>query len=250
MEHGLAFKEFFDGLAGEFGSHIEHSIPGYATNRERTAYAINQLYRGMGLILDVGASEGQFGNELSRLSRYNYTVNIDPNPNMRAAWKPIDPNSEAYFTAAFLDGFHDGEDYIPAYNPRFRFGTVHMSMVRQFVTADAKRWYSEAARLLVPGGLFIVNVKTIASPGDEAGWQAREAAKDAYKLNFFTSEQIATKAEQTLTGMHQLMLTDEQEREALSANFRHVATYWESYNFRGYVASDSWDTLQEFLKHY
>lgn len=250
MEHGLAFKEFFTGLAGEFGDHIDHSIPGYSTNREATAQAINRAYHGSAKVLDVGASEGQFGNRLSELSPNLTTLNIDPNPDMKQAWRPVNPNQEFYETAAWLDGFYDGDLYIPAYDPVSRYDVVYMSMVRQFVTADADRWYSEAARILRPDGLFIVNVKVIASPGDETGWKAREAAKDAYKLQSFTQDEIDHKADNTLTGMHQLMLTDEQEREALAANFRHVATYWKSYNFRGYVASDSWDNLQEFLNSY
>lgn len=251
MKHnGLAFKDFFSGLAGEFGEHIDHSIPGYSLNRERTANAITRTFNGRAVTLDVGASEGQLGNRLSQLSALNLTENVDTNPDMLRAWRPHSVLAESYRIGAWVDGFQDGDNYIPAYTSEHLFDVVHMSMVRQFVTDDAHRWYAEAVRFLRPHGLFIVNVKTIASPGDEAGWKAREAAKDAYKLQYFTQEQIDAKAEETLVGMHQLMLTDEQEREALRASFRYVATYWESFNFRGYVASNCEASVRRFLQEY
>lgn len=245
MEHGLAFRDFFSGLAGEFGQHIDNSIPGYAGNRDAVARVIAALKPG-GSTLDVGASEGQFGNTITKFAPLHNVLNIDPNPDMKRSHI----GNERYETAAWVDGFHDGDEYIPAFRTSERFDFVHMSMVRQFVTADAVTWYSEAAGMLKPDGVFILNCKLAPAPGDEAGWREREALKDGYKLNFFTQEQIDAKAEETLVGMHQLMLTDEQEREALRASFRYVATYWESFNFRGYVASNCEASVRRFLQEY
>lgn len=236
----MSFHEFFSNLAGRFGQHIDDSIPGYAANRARVALAFATLYTD---VLDVGASEGQFGNLIGLATGGKTRVrNVDPNRDMRNAWKPAPGNS--YDVAAWVEGFDD----IERFDTTERFDAVHMSMVRQFVTADARSWYSEAERFLKPGGVFVTNVKLAPTPGHEDEWNRLEALKDAYKLESFTQEEIDRKREETLTGMHQLMLSREEELAALAASFVYVAEYWTSYNFAGFVASNDPAALTRFLE--
>lgn len=236
----MSFHEFFSNLAGRFGQHIDDSIPGYAANRERVARAFATLYTD---VLDVGASEGQFGNLIGYATDGKTRVrNVDPNRDMRDAWTPAPGNS--YDVAAWVEGFDD----IERFDTTERFDAVHMSMVRQFVTADAHSWYSEAERFLKPGGVFVTNVKLAPTPGNEEEWHHLEALKDAYKLESFTQEEIDHKREETLTGMHQLMLSRDDELAALAASFAYVAEYWTSYNFAGFVASNDPAALTRFLE--
>jgi hypothetical protein len=248
---GLDFERFFSKLAGQFGQHIDQSIPNYAPNRAASAEAIaNTLAQG-DLVIDVGASEGQFGQSIGLATGGAVRVrNVDPNPNMRRAWEErgIAPGNE-YEVAALVEGFRDDENGIdvPAFVPRGDAAVVHMSMVRQFVTDDADTWYGEVRRMLRPDGVFVNNVKVVRSADDTGEWSQRESQKDDYKRLSFTQTEITQKAEETLVGMHQLMLTKEQELAALRAHFKHVAVYWQSYNFYGYAASDDADALARFV---
>lgn len=256
MGTGLDFERFFTALAGNFAQHIDQSIPGYAENRSASAQTIIRRLPVGGKVLDVGASEGQFGNLLSLGSEGKVrTLNVDPNPAMRDAWAAMEPAAgTSYETAAWVEGFQDdtnGLD-IPAFDTNEKFDVIHMSMVRQFVTADALSWYSEAKRFLASGGLFIVNSKLSAAPGfwNERQWKRNERLKDAYKLKHFSQEEISTKAEETLVGMHSLMLTEKEELKALHGCFQYALRYWKSYNFAGFIASDDPLALLKFQQEY
>lgn len=236
----MSFHEFFSNLAGRFGQHIDDSIPDYAANRARVAQAFATLYTD---VLDVGASEGQFGNLIGYATDGATRVhNVDPNRDMRNAWTPAPGNS--YTVAAWVEGFDD----IERFDTDERFDAVHMSMVRQFVTADARPWYSEAKRFLKPGGVFVTNVKLAPTPGQEDEWHRLEALKDDYKRQSFTQDEIDHKRDNTLTGMHTLMLSREEELAALAESFAYVSEYWTSYNFAGFVASNDIHALERFLE--
>lgn len=243
---GLAFKPFFSNLAGAFTEHIDNSIPDYKHNRGRTASALASM--NVKTLLDVGASEGTLGSLVAALSGGRIaTTNIDPNRAMYETWKKRNTLFTSFRVEAWHQGFQDGDEYIPAYGGA-TVDAIHMSMVRQFVTRDAESWYAEAHKFLNPDGLFIVNVKVYEPDNPE--WHAKEAEKDAYKAQFFTAEQMTKKAEETLVGMHSLMLTKAEEIAALQASFAYVTTYWKSCNFYGFIASDNPYTLNRFLKAY
>jgi GNAT superfamily N-acetyltransferase/ubiquinone/menaquinone biosynthesis C-methylase UbiE len=253
---GLDFERFFSGLAGHFEQHINQSIPNYGPNLMATAKALARYLPKGATVIDVGASEGQFGAAIGHGTGGEVkVVNVDPNPNMRAVWerKHAAPGT-SYEVAAWVEGFRDDENNldVSAFTTRTKAHVIHMSMVRQFVTDDLDSWYSEVKRFLRRDGIFINNVKVVPGPTPEekAEWTQRESQKDTYKLRSFSPSEITRKAEETLVGMHQLMATLEAEKAALRKLFKHVVVYWESYNFYGIVAGDDPRTIAAFLREH
>lgn len=246
--NGLEFKDFFSKHAGRFTQHIDKSIPGYAENREATVLALARTLPRGAKVLDVGASDGTFGDMLLAVRSDIAVTNIDPNPDMIANYK----GTAEYRLESWVEGFKDPKvGWIDEHYSPFTYDVIHMSMVRQFVTDNAALWYHEAWRQLKDGGLFVVNTKVSAPLRDDGGfWQHMEYLKDQYKAKSFSPEEITEKAAEVLEGMHQHMIPHSAEREALKRSFRHVGAYWSSYNFHGFVASDSKTNYLSFVDNY
>lgn len=246
--NGLRFKDFFSRITNTegFGQHIDASIPGYAEHRARMALAVTRAFPGAE-VLDVGASEGQWGNTIMTLDPTAKVTDIDPNPDMifnnvnRLSFKVL---------AAWVDGFWDGDFYIRAFHTEEKYDAIGMHMVRQFVTREGGAWYGETKRFLKEGGVFLLSVKCVAAPGEEKLWQEREKEKDAYKLLTYTQEEMDSKKEEVLIGMHELMMTPEEEEAALKKHFRYVAPIWRSANFWGFVASDNVHSVAKIVLGY
>lgn len=250
---GLKFKDFFSRITNTegFGSHIERSIPGYAEWRARSAFAAANVvvtYSAHApFVFDVGASEGQWGATINQIAPQIVVVDIDPNPDMLK--NNVNPDSFKE-NAAWVEGFEDDGKQIPAFNTKARAGAIGMHMVRQFVTRDGSEWYGEAKKFLNATGVFFLAVKVIATPGKEDEWKAREKEKDAYKSQFFTEEEMSTKKEEVLVGMHELMMTLEEEKAALAEHFKFVEVAWHSANFVGFIAGNDENVVKYALETY
>lgn len=244
--NGLRFKEFFSRITNTqgFGVHIDTSIPGYAENRARMAVAAASLG---GPVLDVGASEGQWGRTIQRVNPDVRVIDLDPNPDMLR--NNINPNSEKVM-GAWVEGFEDNGVNIPAFDSQEKFKAIGMHMVRQFVTRDADTWYSEVQKFLAYKGVFMLCVKVVAEHDDKGEWAEQEKVKDAYKRLTYTQEEMDSKSDEVLVGMHSLMLPHSEELATLSRHFNWCECVWRSANFRGYFASDDYDTLQAAVKAY
>ncbi len=250
LNTGLEFKDFFSGLAGQFTEHIDKSIPDYANNRAATAYALSTLSRGRDLnFLDVGASDGTFGDLVLSVRPNSYVLNMDPNPEMFKNYS----GRAHYIRAAWVEAFTDeDEGHIPYYQPDATFDVIHMSMVRQFVTRETEAWYTAAKTGLLSEGLFVYNAKVGPSKGlvGEYLWDLNEADKNALKSKHFTQEQMDVKATQILEGMNDNLLSVEEELAALRSVFKYAEIYWTSYNFYGFVASDDHKAVWDFIARY
>lgn len=152
------------------------------------------------------------------------------------------------------------------YKPDRKFDVVHEAMVFQFISGDREGQVSRAKELMNPSGVLILEEKFVAGDGlTPQQFRANEVKKDAYKEQFFTKEEIAAKAkavgvaeraefdaqqaakEQKVTGMNDLMASPGALEAVLGKNFKHVAQFWDSGNFKGYAASDSRATLDRLL---
>lgn len=145
------------------------------------------------------------------------------------------------------------------FNPGNRqFDVIHEAMVFQFIDGNRAGQVGRAKELMKPDGVLILEEKFVAG-----GWltpqqfRANEEKKDAFKEQYFTKAEIAAKAkavgvaerdqhdadqqkkESATVGMNDLMATPEHLEQVLGANFKHVVQFWDSGNFKGYMASDS-----------
>jgi spermidine synthase len=249
-DNGKRFKDFFSSITNTqgFGQHIDTSIPGFLEHRVAQAYAVSEMYP-KGSILDVGASEGQWGRTIHKNAPDARVVNLDPNPDMLK--NNVDTLGEKAL-GAWVEGFHDGEQDIPAYTTPAdqKHDVVGMHMVRQFVTRDGDEWYGEVKHHLKPNGVFMYSCKVTPSAGKEQDWKDREAEKDVFKRRTYTQEEMDTKSDEVLVGMHHLMMPHEEEMASLQRHFAHVLPVWHEANFRGYFASDDHQAASRLAKRY
>jgi len=160
-----------------------------------------------------------------------------------------------------------GEE-VRTFKPDRQFDVIHEAMVFQFISGNRAAQIARAKELMKPDGVLIIEEKFVA--GDQLSpeqFRANETQKDAYKEQYFTKAEIAAKAkavgvaekaefkekqdkkEQTVTGMNDLMVSPGGIEDVLSSNFDHVAQFWDSGNFKGYIASDSSSALENLVNN-
>lgn len=249
-DNGKRFKDFFSSITNTqgFGQHIDTSIPDFAKHRAAMAFAVGDRYP-TGSVLDVGASEGQWGLTIHEQAPKARVVNLDPNPDMLA--NNVDTRGEKVL-GAWVEGFNDGEQDIPRHvtPPDELHDVVGMHMVRQFVTRDGDEWYGEVKKHIKPDGIFMYSCKVTPTPGQEGEWKEREMEKDRFKRLTYSQEEMDLKSDEVLVGMHHLMMPHEEEMQSLGKHFKHVVPIWHAANFRGYVASDNETAAQGMADHY
>jgi len=154
------------------------------------------------------------------------------------------------------------------FKPDRQFDVIHEAMVFQFISGNRASQIARAKELMKPDGVLIIEEKFVA--GDQLSpeqFRANEAQKDAYKEQYFTKAEIAAKAkavgvaekaafqekqekkEQQVTGMNDLMVSPGAIEDVLGSNFDHVAQFWDSGNFKGYIASDSPEAVERLINN-
>lgn len=248
---GLEFKDFFSGKTSSdegFKDHIYNSIPSYAEMEEYTSEALLKMYRNGALMLDIGASEGQWGKYVSKRSGGKIrTHNLDPNPDMKATFDKEPVKGAEYIQKAFGDGFEDNGEQIEGFKPEDQYDVVRESMTFQFISTNREEQYRLAKQALKSDGLFITNSKTHLPDKDE--YQKYEDLKDEFKRKSFSDEEIEKKAKEVLPSMSKYMVDLERTFDALNKHFKYVREYWTSGNFHGFVASDSKQIINKFLSY-
>ena len=136
----------------------------------------------------------------------------------------------------------------------------------QFIDSDRATQVARIKELLKPGGVVIMQEKFIPGKGlDQDTFDANEAQKDRFKEQYFSKEDIAKKAaavgvaektafkeeqaavEQATVGMADLMVSPGVLESVLHDNFNHVVMFWDSGNFKGYMASDDRGAIDRLL---
>lgn len=152
------------------------------------------------------------------------------------------------------------------FSPDRKFDIVHEAMVFQFISGDRDNQIARAKELMTRDGILIIEEKFVAGNGLNAEqFRANEDKKDIYKEQYFTKAEIAAKAkavgvaekaaykseqetqEQKVTGMNDLMSSPGSIENVLSENFGNVTQFWDSGNFKGYIASDSKSAINKLL---
>ncbi len=239
-----AFKKVYDKFKGNFDLHIATSIPTFRENQIVVGTAIvgNLPF---GLMYDIGGSEGGFCKAITDFSFGTIqTINLDPNEEMEAIHNATPIYGSTYVKEAFYEGFeYNGVNY-KTHVPKRKADIVHESMTFQFITKDREAFVKEIKdNYLKPDGIFITEQKFSSRPDL---YDRAEVIKNAYKRQYYTPEQLATKDESIVVGMKENQADSIEFLRLLQDNFKHVGLHWVAGNFLGFMATDSDTTFKKY----
>lgn len=243
--------------SGHFDDHIAQSIPGYRDFQYAIGIGLLHTFADGGTFLDIGGSQGTQAKSLTSLSGGKIrTVTLDPNLGMRDTFGNISQVEGARFEHGAL-GFYPSQkagdvawvesDGTPVRywdNKGERFDVVHEAMTFQFISPDRRAHIARTKELLNQDGVAIFQEKVVT---DDARWAANEAAKDTFKEQTFSKEDMQEKAETVLTGMKANQVHEAELLAELNRHFKYVDQIWDSGNFKGYAASDSAETMNRLM---
>lgn len=244
------FKKIYDKFVGNFDEHISTSIPGFRDIQIKVGNAITRmLEKTGGVVYDIGGSEGGFVKAITQSSGGKIrSYNLDPNEDMRKSHESNPVEGSEFIREAFEEGFTDnGIEYQP-HEPKEKADVVHESMTFQFIKHKRDQFIKAVVgKYLKEDGVFITEEKLI--PPSNAQFAANEAKKDKdFKLKYYDESQLDAKREEVLTGMVKNQTARDTYVKLLKENFKYVSEYWDSGNFKGYIATNSKEKMDAFLK--
>lgn len=242
-KHG-EFIGNYDKHRGNFDDHITKSIPGHKEIQVVTGKAVVDVLPRGGKVLDIGGSENSWAKAITETSGGKVkTVTVDPNETMRKHSEKTPVEGNEYIDKPFMTGWteKDGTKIEP-WEPTERFDVVHESMAFQFMSNERRKQVEYIVdNVLQKDGMVILEEKFV--PGDsktsQEQWKKNEDQKDAYKEEYFKKEELTKKKAEVIEGMHERMIPSEALEKILSDNFAYVFRYWDSGNFKGYMATNS-----------
>lgn len=249
-EEEAVFETTYAKHKGQFDEHIATSIPAFRDVQVKKGNAIVKSLPEGGTVIDIAGSEGGLMKAVTEQSGGAIkTINLDVNPDMKAAHESTPIPGAEFVQGSFLTPYEN----IPAYKPTEKADVVHESMAFQFMSPQRGPQFKEVAEnYLKPGGLFIVEEK-VGNPE----WNENEVKKDqAFKSKYYTPEQIETKNKTVQVsdfdaneGMAGNMVTEDVVLRELQKHFKHIRQYWDGGNFKGYVASNNRSKVDNFVKN-
>jgi hypothetical protein len=245
-----AFDAEYQKHRGNFDDHITYSIPGFKDIQLKKGVALTRVFGPQHKMLDIGASEGPFAKAITAIGGMK-THSFDPNPDMAASFARTEVPGATYDVAGFSSKEEEGkvlwtEDdgtEIKGFVPDGKYDVIHETMVFQFISNSRGAQIARIKEMMKANGVAIIEEKV--HTGKK--YDANEAKKDEeFKSLYFTPEEMEAKRKEVLEkggdeyeGMSALQVTDKELDKILSENFRYVYQYWDSGNFRGYIASDN-----------
>ncbi len=235
---------------GHFDDHIAKSIPQHKEMQVIKGKVLSDMLGPQQSVLDIGGSENSFGKTITEQSGAK-SVTVDPNTQMKKHSDATPVANNTYVDMPFMSGW-EGR---PAWKPSEKFDVVHESMVFQFINNKRGKQIDYIAKnVLENDGLLILEEKVSPESKNDNQWKSNEEIKDSYKEQYFTPEELARKKKDILSGkgdevegMHSRMVTDSDLSGLLAAKFDHVGKYWESGNFKGYIATNDAAKYNEFM---
>jgi len=262
---GNTFDVFQEKRTGDFENHIFTSIPTFQEAQVATADALIKTLPQNGSILDLGGTEGGFINTIAEQRPDVSGFIVDPNVVAQKMFNEQQmPNAyyirEAFTTDSSQFGKYafdvEDENETPIETSYFDFNIVDDNsldavtekMTFQFIDKGRNNKIKLISEKLKPEGIALFEEKFFTSKDDPV-WQANEAKKNEFKLNYYDQKDLTEKQKNILEGMDKHQVTSPEFEEILSKYFNNVVQYWDSGNFKGYVASDSADTITKFLNN-
>ena len=246
----IKINSIYSEFSGNFDEHISTSIPLFKDIQIKVINAIVTIYKDGAILYDIGGSEGGFSKTISKISKgLIKTINIDSNSDMEKSHNESPVNNSHFVLGAFGESFKDDDgNTIERYIPKTKGDIVHESMTFQFISDTRDDKIKEIVDLyLKDDGIFISEEKF--TNDSKKQWVENERIKDEYfKSQYYTKDQIDIKQETILTGMKDNQITFNQYVSILNKYFKFVEKYYDAGNFKGVVASNDQNKVNDFIK--
>jgi ribosomal protein S18 acetylase RimI-like enzyme len=119
-------------------------------------------------------------------------------------------------------------------------------MVFQFIRPERNDFIKEVKNnYLKEDGIALFEEKF--STYNEEVWLKNERKKNQYKSMYYSQAELTQKQEEVLVGMKGDQTYREEFLKILNKEFTYVEEYWDSGNFKGYLATDSKAKRDQFL---
>ena len=229
---------------GNFTGHISKMIAGFQEKQKQVAEAI--VKGGFKSFLDIGTSEGGMIKTVASQNKDVTAVGIDPNIEMQKNFNSTPEVSNAEYRLEAFQGSWTEDDgtEIKEFKTDKKFEVVNEDFVFQFVNNNRAKQVAGVKELMTEDGIFITSEKF--HTDNEA---ANEAKKYDHQRKYFSPDQLTEDKQTIVSGMADDMVNDVEYFKTLKENFRFVEEFWNAGNFKGYLASDNNEVLQEFKKN-
>lgn len=259
---------------GDFNPHYFTSIPTVYETQIVKAQALsnmldkhNKVINDIGTIkiLDIGGTEGAWANTVAEIGGEKiYVEIIEPSPEANKLYNQIDtPVNSRFRNEAFSYVIDDqGRFFNEPKSIRFaefsaggtrdsktglrnpdvqiqgvKYDVVHEAMAFQFVDANRQAQIDFIAdNVLADDGILLIEEKFT---NNDVIYQNNEKIKDDFKRLYYTEEQINSKAQNIVGPMGNKQVSVQEIENILGNRFKYVNQYWDSGNFKGYIASNN-----------
>ena len=256
---------------GNFNQHIFTSIPTFYETQIVKGLALSNLIDTLPnvtatgrtpdgqvnyfTILDIGGTEGTWAKALAKNNPNIDVTVLDPLQSARDTFENGEYVSNARFEQkAFsylpedADRFFKETGQAPVrfqtFKSNFRYNVVHESMAFQFIDSNrAEQIKFIKENVLAEDGILIIEEKFL---NTDSIYKANEQLKNEFKSQYYTQEQLNNKKLEVLLSMENNQVSVQEIEKILGENFANVQQYWDSGNFKGYIASDS-DVVNQFV---
>ena len=259
---------------GDFNPHYFTSIPTIYETQIVKAQALNNMLdkhdkvindTGTIKVLDIGGTEGVWGNTVAEIGGEKvYVEIIEPSPTANKLYNEIntpvnsrfrneafsyviedqgkffnEPNS-VRFSEFFAGGTKDSTTGLR--NPDVqvqggKYDVVHEAMAFQFVDKNRQAQIDFIAKnVLADDGILFIEEKF---KNVDAIYNNNEKLKDDFKSTYYTDEQINSKYQNIVGPMGDKQVSVQEIENILGNRFKYVNQYWDSGNFKGYIASNN-----------
>ena len=228
---------------GNFTGHISKMIAGFAEKQVRVAEAI--VKGGFKNFLDIGTSEGGMIKTVASQSNTK-AVGIDPNSQMKKNFEstPAVEGAEfrqEAFKASWVD---DDGTVINEFKPTEKFDVVNEDFAFQFMNNDRASQVKAVKEMMTDDGVFVTSEKF-----HTANQEANEKKKYDHQRKYFDASQLTEDKQTIVSGMADDMVNDVAYYNTLKENFKYVEEFWNAGNFKGYLASDSKEKLDQMKEN-
>lgn len=230
---------------GNFTGHISKMIAGFQEKQKQVAEAIVKMK--FNSFLDLGASEGGLAKTVGTLLDKARVVALDPNSRMKANFESTPKVDNVEFVQEAYQGSWTEADgtKINEFKPTQKFDVVNEDFAFQFMNKDRDAQVKGVKAMMNPNGIFITSEKFI----NTANYDANEKKKYDHQSKYFNESELTKDKEEIVVGMSDDMVNDVDYYNTLKENFNHVQEFWNAGNFKGYIASDNIEVLNEFRKN-